>query len=150
MAVRIRLDLLLRDIASGFTIPPNGRIVISAEDVWLGVERAILLGLAARELVANALRHAWPDQRAGTLSLGLFRKGWGRIVLSVRDDGVGTAWPPGHAGLGTAIVNACAREAGCRLTYSAGVGSDFRLEFGLMSSRLSLTGRRRRWRRTNS
>ncbi len=43
----------------------QGRLAI--EDVPLGVDRAIPCGLVINELITNALKHAFPDGRAGTI-----------------------------------------------------------------------------------
>jgi two-component sensor histidine kinase len=41
----------------------------------LSVARAGLVGLIANELVTNALKHTFPEDRAGTISIGLRREG---------------------------------------------------------------------------
>jgi two-component sensor histidine kinase len=52
------------------------------------VDRAIPTGLILNELLSNALRHAFPDNRRGTLWIeGRCRNG--NVDLEVRDDGVG-------------------------------------------------------------
>ena len=69
------------------------------------------LGLIVTELVINALKHAFPDQRRGTITVECEFQGpnW---TLSVSDDGVGIARDPAHVrtGLGTSIVEALARQ----------------------------------------
>ncbi|HEY5412958.1 MAG TPA: histidine kinase dimerization/phosphoacceptor domain -containing protein [Caulobacteraceae bacterium] len=69
------------------------------------------LGLIVTELVINALKHAFPDGRPGTIKVDYNFHGpnW---VLCVRDDGVGMP-PPGaetRTGLGTSIVRALAKQ----------------------------------------
>ncbi len=60
--------------------------------VELDLEQAIPLGLLLNELVSNALKHAFPDNRCGTICVSLRRTDDGRIELTVADDGVG--FPP--------------------------------------------------------
>lgn len=75
--------------------PPMGAVTvrIDAPGIHLPAQQAVHVGLAATELVTNALKYAFPDGRKGTLSIqGTHRPG-GWIDLRVRDDGVG--FPPG-------------------------------------------------------
>jgi two-component system, sensor histidine kinase PdtaS len=51
-------------------------------------DRAIPLGIIVTELVLNAVKHAFPDRRRGTITLEYSLEG-SKVQLSVRDDGVG-------------------------------------------------------------
>jgi len=86
---------------------------VSADDSKVSASVSVSLGLIVTELVINALKHAFPDERSGKIlvdyhSLG---KDW---ELSVSDDGVGTAEKMTDAkpGLGTSIVEALASQLG--------------------------------------
>jgi PAS domain S-box-containing protein len=57
--------------------------------VELDLEQAIPLGLLLNELVSNALKHAFPENRCGCIFVSLRRTDEGRIELTVADDGVG-------------------------------------------------------------
>lgn len=68
-------------------------------------DESVSLGLIVTELVINALKHAFPNDRSGTIKVGYHSEGpnW---TLSVVDNGVGmpkeiTGAKPG---LGTSIV----------------------------------------------
>lgn len=74
--------------------------------------KAVAIGLVITELVVNALKHAYPQKRRGTIVVGYQAVGpdWS---LSVSDDGVGLARrsvKPGRSGYGTGIVDALAKE----------------------------------------
>lgn len=62
---------------------------IDIDSVLCDVERAILCGLVLNELISNALKHAFPDGRSGSIDVSLKRLDDGMIELSVRDDGIG-------------------------------------------------------------
>jgi two-component sensor histidine kinase len=74
-------------------------------------ERSVSLGLIATELVINALKHAFPHNRAGKIEVDYRSKDqdW---TLSVQDDGVGmlTSATSPKAGLGTNIVQALSKQ----------------------------------------
>jgi two-component sensor histidine kinase len=70
----------------------------------------ISLGLITAELVINALKHAFPYSRRGTIVVEYKSSdtGW---CLAVTDDGVGiTVDPAKKEGLGTTIVQSLARQ----------------------------------------
>jgi two-component system, sensor histidine kinase PdtaS len=71
---------------------------------------SVSLGLIVTELVINALKHAFPDQRSGKIMVD-YHSGGPSWMLSVSDDGVGMPAPAdAHSGLGSTIVEALARK----------------------------------------
>lgn len=55
----------------------------------LPLDVAMRVGMILGELASNALRHAFPEHRRGTLSVRLARGRGRSVTLEVRDDGVG-------------------------------------------------------------
>ena len=68
--------------------PKRLDVRVEGESLLLEIDRAISCGLIVNELVANAIEHAFPDERSGHIYIKVERDG-ARIVLTVRDDGVG-------------------------------------------------------------
>ncbi|MEH1837825.1 MAG: PAS domain S-box protein [Nostoc sp.] len=58
------------------------------DSVSLNVDQAIACGLVINELISNALKHAFPNQEAGTISIALRNVG-NRIEMTIRDNGIG-------------------------------------------------------------
>jgi PAS domain S-box-containing protein len=69
-------------------------LITDIDDLELDLDRAVSVGLIINELVSNALKHAFPDGRAGRVQVSLKQPDGGACALTVRDDGVGL--PPGH------------------------------------------------------
>lgn len=65
------------------------RLERDLEEVCLDIVAAVPCGLLANELVTNALEHAFPGGRAGTLRIGLRRLAGGEVEIRIADDGVG-------------------------------------------------------------
>ena len=63
------------------------------EPVSIDLDQAVSCGLIINELVSNALKHAFPEGRAGRILVELQKTPEGQIALRVSDDGVGM--PPG-------------------------------------------------------
>jgi len=62
--------------------------VVEVEDILLGIDEAVPCGLIINELVANALKHAFPADRAGRIWVRMGTEDR-RFILRVGDDGVG-------------------------------------------------------------
>ena len=58
------------------------------DDLNIDVDTLIPLGLIVNELISNALKHAFPGDTKGTITVGLTESN-GRLLLTVDDDGVG-------------------------------------------------------------
>lgn len=72
----------------------------------------ISLGLITAELVINALKHAFPEGRSGTIVVS-YKATEDEWRLKVSDDGVGISISPTRKeGLGSTIVQSLARQLG--------------------------------------
>jgi two-component sensor histidine kinase len=131
----VRLDEYLGklavDLMEGYGAETRGvSLRCAMEPVVVDMKLAVVLGLIVNELVTDSLKHAFPDGRAGELSLSL--SGGGRCVLSVRDDGVGL--PPdfeqrSKAGLGLSLVDLLCAQIGASLARSSGSGLAYDIAF---------------------
>jgi len=97
-------------------------VVVDAETGSALSSQAVSIGLIVTELLLNAVKHAFPGDRSGTIRVSYHAHDpeW---RLSVSDDGVGTgsetARPP-PTGLGTSIVDALAHQLESRVETSSG------------------------------
>jgi two-component sensor histidine kinase len=64
------------------------RLNLEADPIALDIERATPCALIFHELLSNALTHAFPNGRSGTIDVALRRAG-DQLTLAVRDSGVG-------------------------------------------------------------
>jgi two-component sensor histidine kinase len=80
---------LTRALLSSYKAQKRGiSLHTNTGDVSLSIDAAIPCGLILSELVSNALKHAFPDGRRGSIVVGLWERN-GMTVLTVRDDGIG-------------------------------------------------------------
>ena len=100
-------------------------VEVDADRVETRSQLATRIGLIVNELVTNALKHAFPDERGGTVSVRLRRTG-DELTLTVEDDGIGCPDAPAE-GLGSRIVRLLVQQLrghmtrelanpGCRVT----------------------------------
>ncbi|HLO87521.1 MAG TPA: GAF domain-containing protein [Nostocaceae cyanobacterium] len=69
-------------------IPGRIGLETNIDTVSLDVDQAIACGLVINELISNALKHAFPDERSGKISITL-RSDNQHIEMTVQDDGIG-------------------------------------------------------------
>jgi predicted ATPase/two-component sensor histidine kinase len=71
------------------SLAQNVRLVVNVDDLHLEMDRAVPCGLIVNELVSNALKHAFPEGRTGSIKVELRPDDEGRTILVVSDDGIG-------------------------------------------------------------
>ncbi len=95
------------------------RLTVNVDDSIASSGKSVSLGLIVTELVINALKHAFPNDRDGEIHVDYRAHGDG-WTLTVRDDGVGM--PKGSRaakpGLGTGIIQALANQLGAVIDMS--------------------------------
>lgn len=82
-----------------------------AESYFVSLEKAVPLGLIVNESVTNAAKHAFPNDRQGTIQIR-FQKTGGVYMLTITDDGVGRSDRAGGNGLGSKLMQMLAGQLG--------------------------------------
>lgn len=110
------------------------QLQLEVENLLLAIDEAIPCGLIINELILNALKHAFPDGREGTLYIYLgHRDEDDQYLLIVRDDGVGLPADLDLArvdSLGLKLVNILVMQLKGRIEMSGAPGAEFRISFG--------------------
>ena len=89
------------------------------EPISLSTDASVSLGVAVQELVTNAFKYAYPDDKPGEVRVRLKRLGDGKAELTVEDDGVGITPNATHAGtgLGSKIIHMMAASLQTQVEY---------------------------------
>jgi PAS domain S-box-containing protein len=122
---------LLEEIMASF--PERSRITVrdEIEDIELGPQQLSYLGIVLNELVTNAVRHAFPGGRRGTITVSCAAHEDG-ILFSVSDDGVGMHSGPDDpftGGFGHGLVSMLAEQLEGMLSVQSGEGTRWVLTF---------------------
>jgi two-component sensor histidine kinase len=110
---------LLKDLEETWSTPEAPRsITLSAEPVSLDTDKAVAVGVIVNELVSNACKYAYPEDRAGEVRVALLNQGGG-FLLRVEDDGLGMPSDGSikGTGLGSKLVNAMAANLRAQLDH---------------------------------
>lgn len=111
--------------------PGNIRLDLQVEDLAINIDRAIPCGLIINELVSNSLKHAFPGDRRGVISIRMGRRS-DRYELTVSDDGIG--FPPeidyrDTKSLGMQLISTLAAQLEGTVELDAGSGTRFTISF---------------------
>ena len=94
---RIPLDELAKKIASTILYSLQGEkktisLDVNASDITMDLDKAVPFGILINELVTNAVMYAFPEGRAGTITI-MIKTECTNMVFVFADDGAG--YPPG-------------------------------------------------------
>ncbi|MGH2808294.1 MAG: sensor histidine kinase [Actinomycetota bacterium] len=119
-------------VAEGLVLPERGiEIKVTGATGPLGADVATPLAVTLTELLQNALEHAFPDGRSGTIGVELERDDH-HVSVVVWDDGVGIAGDVLEgARLGLQIVRTLVQELGGRFEISSDAGTRVELHLPL-------------------
>jgi PAS domain S-box-containing protein len=128
IAMRPYVERLMTHLVTAYGVSPERvRPVIDVREVYLNLDTAIPCGLLINELVSNAFKHAFPEDRRGEVGVRLEADGPGTWQLRVYDTGVGL--PPGAeqapGRLGLQLVQALVEQLGGRLDVNREDGTSF-------------------------
>ena len=140
---RVDLAGYARDLAAYlFWVYGAGERAISlrvqGSGVFLEIDTAVSCGLLLNELISNALKHAFPDDRAGQICVSLEMDGDHQVRLKVSDDGIGlpAELGPGNAeSLGLEIVYALVEQLEGTIEVDRRRGTSFEVVFAVPENR---------------
>jgi PAS domain S-box-containing protein len=110
----------------------NIRLSVDIATIALPVDKAIPCGLILNELITNALKHAFPGERRGSVRVALHRASPAGLVLAVSDDGVGMVPGPAHetaGSLGMQLIATLVDQLGGTLEIASQGGTSVRIAF---------------------
>ena len=83
------IQTLSRELYQTYKVGAPVRLIFDLDEVLLSVDKAIPCGLILNELITNALKHAFVDQKEGNLRISCKKRQGENFQLIVEDDGVG-------------------------------------------------------------
>ena len=126
------LKTLAKDLRSSYGIDArNVQLNIEAESMLLSVDIAIPCGLIVNELISNSLKHAFPNNRSGLISVEAHTAD-GKHTLIVKDDGVGLHKDfdiRSAKSLGLTIITALSGQLGGKVETENQDGANFCITF---------------------
>jgi PAS domain S-box-containing protein len=123
---------LTASLFSTYTVRNKIKVNIAITDIFLTITTAIPCGLIINELVTNALKHAFPHQQDGTITISMTPSTNDSLILTVSDTGIG--FPKdidfrNTTTLGMQLVTSLVEQLEGTITLDRSEGTRFRIEF---------------------
>jgi len=126
---------LFRDVVASNSLEPGQiQLELDADEILLNIEFGVPFGLLVNELLCNSMKHAFPDNRRGVISVSVHRVASG-VQLTVEDDGRGLPEnfdPTACPSMGLKLAASLARQLGGRLEFSNRAGCCVRADLTRM------------------
>ena len=113
------------------------RLNLDVKNISLNINQSIPCGLLINELISNSMKHAFPENRRGIISVS-FRNENEKKILIVADDGIGI---PDEINLenpdsmGLQLIVALVDQLHGKITLKRENGTEFIIKFGTFSSK---------------
>jgi PAS domain S-box-containing protein len=82
------LNYLSQQLLFNYEIHNRVQLNLECQDIFIGIETAVPLGLLANELLTNSIKHAFPNERKGNINISLIDNG-DNYEMVISDDGIG-------------------------------------------------------------
>lgn len=126
------IKTLVSDLSHSYNADPRKiNTEFHIEKIKLNIETTIPLGLIINELITNSLKHAFPEDRKGTISITLCSVN-NQLSLTVADDGVGLPEDIDFQDtqtLGLQLVNNLVGQLNGIIELDRSKGTEFRIIF---------------------
>lgn len=106
-------------------------VKVDTGDVLLDINQAIPSAILINELVTNAYKHAFDNNKQGTIEI-LLTKSEQEISIIVRDNGKGLPEDflvEGHASIGMSLIKTLTNQLEGELFYTCNEGTEFKVVF---------------------
>jgi len=127
----VRFDAYITSLAEElFDIygKPNVRLEQELEAVEVETDRAVSLGILVNELLTNALKHAFPGERPGSVHIAVRKLAEARELV-ISDDGVGLPESTPEDTLGLVLVDNLVEQINASLSVTRDGGTTYTITF---------------------
>ncbi|MBU7586683.1 MAG: PAS domain-containing protein [Nostoc sp. TH1S01] len=124
---------LTTHLFDSYNVTPNCiKLKIQVNNASLDIDTAIPCGLIINELVSNALKYAFPDQRTGEILVSLEQQDNYNLLLTIRDNGVGLPQDfdtKNTKTLGIILVQGLVKQLRGTIEVNSQQGTEFKITF---------------------
>lgn len=140
IGLRSYFTSLVNDLARNYTLSDRIAIAHEIDDCLLDTKIVFPLGIIVTELVTNALKYAFPDDRTGKIRIRVKIQDEHRIIMTVTDNGIGIAeerLEEEKRGFGLQLVHLLAQQISSTVTMLGTEGTVITLSVPIPESTLS-------------
>lgn len=121
-----------RDLCISYNVKPDQvNIAYNLTPLSLQIDHAIICGLIINELLSNSLKHAFPGNTKGEISVEM-ESADNKCILAIRDNGIG--FPKeldfrSTTSIGLRVVTSLTEQLNGKILMNNGKGTEFKLSF---------------------
>jgi len=127
------LNQIIATISATFNNIENPiKISLTGDIIFLDIERSTTCGLIVNEILINAFKHAFPDQKNCRINIELRKDNMGLVSIFIQDNGTGISdlkKSDGTQGMGSLLVEALTEQIGGDFKISKNNGTHISLTF---------------------
>ena len=121
---------LSQHVLDSFGTEKRVTIECAMNKIELDIDTAVPLGLIVNELLTNAMKHAFPENRMGNIIIDLQQTDESTLQLYVSDDGIGAKNKSCHnVGFGTQLIKLLVQQLNGRMKSDFNRGTHIYFEF---------------------
>jgi two-component sensor histidine kinase len=122
---------LSEGILDTFNADDKVKIECAMDNLDLDVDTAIPIGLIVNELLTNALKYAFPEDKAGAISISLEKTKHNHLKLKVSDNGIGKVkgLAPKGTGFGSQLISLLTLQLNGKMTEYSESGTFTEFDF---------------------
>ena len=76
-------------MVKSYNITDRISVILNIDDISIDIDKAVPCGLLLNELITNAIKHAFPQDRHGKITITLKKTKDENLNLTVHDNGIG-------------------------------------------------------------
>ncbi|WP_379944235.1 tetratricopeptide repeat-containing sensor histidine kinase [Mariniflexile aquimaris] len=120
-------------ILDTFNLENKIKIECAMEHLELDIDTAIPIGLIVNELLTNALKYAFPENKSGHISISLSKTSPETLTLQVADNGIGKTkgLAPKGTGFGLQLIKLLTQQLNGEMTEDTANGTSVLFHFKL-------------------
>jgi len=127
--IKEHISLLITDLVNSYAVGKKIKLDIIIEEVNLGLQTLVPLGLVVNELITNSLKYAFKVKNEGVIIVSLKQISHKNYELIIGDDGIGFIQEKKAEGLGTKLMKIFAKQLNGTMTKLNQPGTFYKLVF---------------------
>lgn len=125
------IEQLLQNLEEIYNTEKQISVDLNAEEIPMNINQAIPCALMVNEVVTNAYKHAFNQQKEGDITVYLYEED-GNVVVEIMDNGVGipdNIMQEASSSIGMTLIKLLQQQLGGKVHFSNKNGTQFKLEF---------------------
>ncbi|WP_339610657.1 histidine kinase dimerization/phosphoacceptor domain -containing protein [uncultured Planktosalinus sp.] len=123
-------------ILDTFNAEEKVKIECAMDNLELDVDTAVPIGLIVNELLTNALKYAFPEDKNGTIQISLLKSSPDTLTLKVADNGVGkeNGLAPKGTGFGSQLIQLLTQQLNGTMLEKVEKGTTVEFQFKIKAA----------------